>query len=370
MRRRAPSLIALAGVVALILAAAPAVALSPFGSTVEVVESSCRFEDSTGDAVMGSDGILRGFVDFAGGNCPGSAAIRYYEKDGGDVTVETSPYRGDVLSVTSDATGVYLLYQARNGSLYLTKRTSGGVFTAGRRLSSVKEDGPVEGDVIANGGTWWAVWTEPVPGGRQAATSLNQAKTMGTDIPFQRLTTASVGLELTPSLALRPGNRAALAWSRTPSVNTDWIALWVGAADSNGKWRSRQFELAPVAGGGVHILPSVFVTGPTTYIAWQHDATIMVADNRGGSFKAKSFLTPGVLPTVSASGGKVFVGWTSIRSPERAFITQRVGSTWSGNYVSPATSHHQSMAGTFSFSGDATALMLSPSRLYARSQGS
>src|SRR5215208_3611639 len=103
MRRRAPSLIALAGVVTLMLAAAPAVALSPFGSTVEVVESSCRFEDSTGDAVMGSDG----------------------------------------LSVTSDSTGVYLLYQARNGSLYLTKRTSGGVFTAGRRLSSVKEDGPV-----------------------------------------------------------------------------------------------------------------------------------------------------------------------------------------------------------------------------------
>jgi hypothetical protein len=139
MRRRAPSLIALAGVVALMLAAAPAVALSPFGATVEVVESSCHGEDSTSDAVMGTDGILRGFVDFAGGNCPGTDAIRYFEKDGGDVTVEVSPYRGEVLSVTSDATGVYLLYQALNGSLYLTKRASGGVFTAGRRLSSVKE---------------------------------------------------------------------------------------------------------------------------------------------------------------------------------------------------------------------------------------
>jgi hypothetical protein len=369
MRRPAPSVAVLAGVLALILAAAPAAALSPFGETVEVVDPSCRFADSTGDAAMGTDGVLRGFAAFAGGNCPGSAAIRYFEKDGADVTTETSPYRGEVLSVASDATGVYLLYQARSGALWLAKRASGGTFTNGRRLSAVKGGGPVEGDLIANGGTWWAVWTESVPGADEAATMLVQAKTMGSGIRFQRVTTAATGLELTPSLARRPGNRAALAWSRTPSVESPWIALWVGSAGTDGRWRSRRFELAPVRDGVLHVLPSVFVSGPVTYIAWQRNATIVVADNGSGTFRSRAFKTPGVLPTVAAGGGKVFVGWTTVKSPSRAFITQRAGSTWSGNFVSPATRHNQLSTGTFSFGGDATALMLSPSRLYARTQG-
>jgi hypothetical protein len=55
---------------ALLAWATPAAAVGPFGPVVTVVQAGCRPDGSaSGDSVVGSDGIVRGFVSFTGGNC-------------------------------------------------------------------------------------------------------------------------------------------------------------------------------------------------------------------------------------------------------------------------------------------------------------
>jgi hypothetical protein len=361
MRRGIPRLAALLGAVALVLTAVPAAALSPFGSPVEIYEPDCRAFGFDADGVMGSDGILRGFTSAAGDNCAQYPVIRYFEQDGSSVTNVSTPYRGRVIAATADTTGQYLVYTNRSG-LHLAKR-SGGSFTSGRRLSKAQT---IQGDIIANGGDWWAVWTEASGKG---ALRLTHARTMGTDVLYQRLSLSGPGVNVVdwfPSLALRSGNRAVMVWSRyTPNR---W-SIWVATTEADGNWRARPFGPATMSRTGFPLFPSVAVSGPATYVAWQDDETIMVSDNASRSWKSRSFVTPGVLPKVATSAGKVFVGWTTTRtSAPRAFITQRVGSTWSGNFVSPPTPHAQVTMGVYADDGDATSLIRSPVRLYSRSQ--
>jgi hypothetical protein len=358
MRRGIPRLAVLLSAVALVLMAVPAAALSPFGSPVEVYEPGCRSFGFDADGHMGSDGILRGFTSAAGDECAQNPVIRYFEQDGSSVTNVASPYRGRVVAATADSTGVYLMYGNASG-LHLGKR-QGGSFIAGRRLTKSTFS---YGDIIANGGDWWAVWGEPNGRGYR----LTHARTMGDDILYQRLALSGPQhnvIDWFPSVALRPGNRALMAWSRwTPS---GW-AIWVATTESDGNWRARPFSAARP--DTTQLFPSVAVSGPTTYIAWEHGRNIVVADNASRTWKAKSFLTPGVYPKVATSAGKVFVGWTTTNTKAaRAFITQRVGSTWSGNYVSPNTPHAQVTLGVFADDGDATSLIRSPVRLYSRSQ--
>jgi hypothetical protein len=359
-RRLVPA--ALAAFALLVPSVPPAAALGSFGPVTEVYDPDCRAADVSGDAAVGSDGVVRGFTVSSGGSCPASPAIRYFELDGADVVLHTTSQRGDIVAVASDTTGVYLLYQAGDGSLRLIKRRSNGTMTTSRVLSRVAEGGPVEGDLVASGGSWWAVWTEP----RGHGVTLNQARTIGTDVKFQRLANNG-GLELSPSLALRPGNQVAMAWSRAGSIDSLSVELWVASTDSTGRWRSRPFELAPLQSGLAHLLPSIAAHGSETYLAWQANERIVVATNDGGTWRSKVFMTPGAAPSVSTSQGKVFVGFTSLNSPGRAFLAQR-NATWTGAFVSPRTPYDQLMAGTFAARGKVTALMLSPTRLYARSQ--
>jgi hypothetical protein len=358
MRRGIPRLAALLGAVALVLTAVPATALSPFGAPVEIYEPDCRAFGFDADGHMGSDGILRGFTSAAGDDCAQYPVIRYFEQDGSSVTNVSSPYRGRVVAVTADTTGVYLIYNNRSG-LHLGKR-AGGSFTTGRRLSKAQT---IQGDIIANGGSWWAVWTEP---SQSRGLQLVHARTIGTDVLFQRLALSGRhAVDWFPSLALRPGNRAVMVWSRYAG---SW-SIWVATTEADGNWRARPFGPARTAPNSFHLFPSVAVSGPTTYVAWEDGDKIMVADNPHGTWRSKSFVTPGIYPKVATSAGKVFVGWTTTHtSAPRAFITQRVGSTWSGNFVSPRTAHAQVTLGVFASDGAATSLIRSPVRLYSRSQ--
>jgi hypothetical protein len=67
-----------------------------------------------------------------------------------------------VIAVAWDTTGTYLLYidGGVTSDLRITKRLTNGTYTGGRLLSTERglDSNFAEGDVVATGGRWWAVW--------------------------------------------------------------------------------------------------------------------------------------------------------------------------------------------------------------------
>jgi hypothetical protein len=355
---RRPAAVALLSLAILLAAAVPARAVGAFGPPVTVVPSPCAFVFSDADAALGSDGLTRGFVTYNGTGC--DFEIWYFQGSGSSWTRQLSPYRGVVLGVAVDGGDTYLLYQASDG-VRITKRTAAGGFTAGHRLSSFGIGGAVtpRGDVIATGGTWWAVWDEPVgPGGEFAQTELFQAKTYGTDLATQRIT-ANALCDAAPSLAKRPSGGAVLAWERNDCEVGEVSDVWI-ASSLDGAWTSR-----PLAtGGNLNTQPDLFTAGAATFIAWIRDGRAVEADNTSGVFRSHTFVTGASFrPRVAVSLGRVFVIWTTPQN--RTFFAERVAGAWSGAYLSdpPRPGFAVTARG-----GKATVLMLSGLRLFARTE--
>jgi hypothetical protein len=354
---RRPVIIVLLSLALLVAVAVPAHAVGAFGAPVTVVPSPCSFVFADADAALGSDGLTRGFVTYNGPGCP--FQIWYFQGSGSSWTRQLSPYRGVVLGVAVDGVDTYLLYAADDG-IRITKRTAAG-FTPGRRLSSTAAlTGVVpRGDVIATGGTWWAVWSEQVgPGGEFAPQELFQAKTYGTDLNRQQITFNPLW-DSEPSLAKRPGGGAVLAWERNDGPGAELSDIRV-ATSADGSWSSRAFATA----GSLNTQPDVFTAGVVTYVAWTRDGRAVAADNTGGAFASHTFLTPASFrPRIAASLGTVFVIWTT--PTPRTFFAERVAGTWSGTYLSdpPRPGFAVTARG-----GKATALMLSALRLFARTE--
>jgi hypothetical protein len=359
-------------------------AVGAVGPVEEIIAPGCRFTRMTADVAVAADGVPRGFAAFSGGTCGDARVIRWFERGESDWTVVDTPWRGTVLAVAADATGTFLLYQAVDGSLWITRRLAGGATEGGRRISAVAAGGAVEGDVVASGGRWWALWSERTvaatpsraPGraaghGRvgnpSAVFSLVQSRTIGADIAFERVSRPHAANDAAPTLALRPDGGVAMAWSRR-TLDGRASELWVGTVEADGRRRSRRFELAPTGPGVTNDQPDVFVLGGRTYLAWRHDGRIVLADNPGGAYRARTFLTEGQAPSVRASFGRVFVAWTTDTNPTGAFVTERVGASWSGAFVSPPTPYEQALAAVVAAGGLAMVLMYSPTRLYARLQ--
>jgi hypothetical protein len=355
MRRLAT--VVLLCVALLVGAALPAHAVGAFSSAATVVPSPCSFVFADADAALGSDGLTRGFVTYNGSGCP--FQIWYLEGSGSSWTRQLSPYRGVVLGVTVDGVDTYLLYQASDG-IRITKRTAAG-FTPGRRLSTAGLGGVVEprGDVIATGGTWWAVWSEPVgPGGEFAQQELFQAKTYGTDQNRQRITFNPLW-DNAPSLAKRPGGGAVLAWERNDGPRGEVSDIRV-ATSADGTWSSRAFATA----GDQNGQPDLFTAGTRTYAAWIRDGRAVAADNTSGVFRSHTFLTPASFrPRIAASLGRVFVVWTT--PTPRTFFAERVAGTWSGVYLSDRDRPGFAVTAR---AGKATVLMVSALRLFARTE--
>ena len=355
MRRSAA--IVLLSLALLVAAAAPAPAVGAFGAPVTVVPSPCSFVFADADAALGSDGLTRGFVTYNGAGCPSD--IWYFQGSGSSWTRLLSPYHGVVLGVAVDGVDTYLLYAASDG-VRITKRTAAG-FTPGRPLSSFGLGGATEprGDVIATGGTWWAVWSEPLGGGEFGQQELFQAKTYGTDLNKQRITFVTNRDDTSPSLARRPGGGAVLAWERNDGLRGEVADIKV-ATSADGAWSSRDFATA----GNLNTQPDVFTAGVSTYVTWIRDGRAVEADNTGGAFASHTFLTPASFrPRVAASSGKVFVAWTT--EAPRVLFAERAAGTWSGVFLSDPP--RPGMAVTAP-GGKATVLMLSSLRLFARSQ--
>lgn len=361
--------------------ATPARAIGSFGPPVSVDDPPCDFDGFNVDLARDTSEVAHGFADLWGSDCNAGVQIDYFEGSGTTWTREATPYHGFVVAVAWDPTGTYLLYvDIANLELRITKRLANGTYTGGRLLSThVGSDGSLaQGDVVAAGGQWWAVWREHVapggsPGDEFDQTELFQAYTVGGTPHGRRRITTNPQWDSAPTLARRPASTfpLTLVWARGGSdFNPGQTDLKRALGNAGGTWSSS--SLATL--GILNFWPDVQVDGTTTYVTWNRDGRTVAADNSGGSFASHTFNTPGIQharPRIAISSGSVIVGWTAPTSTSfRAFVAKRVGSTWTGTFASPASATRlQFLESVAPKGGKAAAVILSlGSRLYATSE--
>jgi hypothetical protein len=368
-------------IVAVLLAgvmATPARAIGEFGPPVTIDNPTCEFDAFNVDQVQDASGVTHGFSDLWGTDCNSGFVIRYFEGSGAGWTVEDTPFRGFVVAAAWDTTGTYLLYVDRSLDLRISKRQSDGVYIQGRLLSTnVRFDGSTaQGDVVATGGRWWAVWREHVapgggPGDELDQTELFQAYTIGgTYVPRERIT-SNPSWDGFPSLALTPGTTfpIRLVWKRGGSdfgANAGDLRRALGGAD--GGWISTTLATA----GFLNTWPEVQMLGTTTYVVWNRDGQTVQANNATGTFLSKTFVTPAAQnhrPRIVVAPGHVVVGWTTAGTLD-AFVAERVGTSWTGRVASPAgLTRPQVLVGVAATDGTATATVVSfGSRLYSATE--
>jgi hypothetical protein len=269
----------------------------------------------------------------------------------------------------------------RSLNLRITKRQSNGVYIQGRLLSTVTNIGPdgsgAQGDVVATGGRWWAVWREHVaagggPGDEFDQTDLFQAYTVGgTFVPRERVT-ASPLWDSAPSLALTPGTTfpVRLVWARGGSdFGGSESDLRRALGDQDGDWVSASLATA----GFLNFWPDVQMSGTTTYVTWNRDGRTVQANNASGTFLSHTFTTPALQsqrPRIAVGPGQVVVGWSTLAFPSRAFVAERTGTSWSGRAASPAgLPRVQLLTGVATAGGTATATIVSlTSQLYSATE--
>jgi hypothetical protein len=367
-------------VVALLLAgvlAAPARAIGEFGPPVTIENPPCDFTFNV-DQAQDASGVTHGFSTLWG-DCNQNFAVNYFEGSGSGWTVEATPYRGFVVAVAWDTTGTYLLYVDASLNLRITKRQSNGVYIQGRLLSTnVRFDGSTaQGDVVATGGRWWAVWREHLapgggPGDEFDQTDLFQAYTIGgTYVPRGRIT-SNPRWDSAPTLALTPATTfpIRLVWVRGGSdfgapTESD---LRRALGDQGGGWISNTLATA----GFLNLWPEVKMLGTTTYVVWNRDGRTVQANNATGSFLSKTFLTPAMQnhrPRLTVAPGHVAVGWTT-QGTFNAFVAERVGTSWAGTTASPiGLSRLQILVGIAATGGNVTATIVSnDSQLYSTTE--
>jgi hypothetical protein len=374
-RRLAVPVVLVLALVASLAAASPAAAVGPFGPVVTVTQPNCFFDDTstTGDSVVGSDGIIRGFVSFAGGSCGANPQIRYFQGSGASWTSTMSPYRGRVLGVAWDGSDTFLLH-LDGSNVRITKRDATG-FTPGRILSSSGGGGGTLtlGDVIASGGQWWAVWNESVgPGGEFAQTELFQGLTLGrghfhNGINRQRITFTDNLLDFAPSLTLAPDGgstgEAVLAWTRSDIAQGEFEVIRFARAGFDGRWTSRSYTPSSVLSRSMDL----FTYGPIIFGAYVSGQQVIQATNPPATLRSNSF-TGGARPRVGSSGGKTFVAWTG------AHQHVRVGEATAPGVATEAdltpTAGPQQVISVSGRAGKATVLAVSfgTRRLWARTQ--
>jgi hypothetical protein len=368
MARRRSWLVPLVVVVLLAGSAMPARAIGSFGPPVGVYDPPCPFDGFSVDSAQDTGGVAHGFAHLW---CGEDLTIHYFEGAGGSWTQEATPYRGFVMGVAWDATGTYLLYlDPRQGQgVRITKRLTDGTYTPGRVLShNWASSVDTQGDVVATGGQFWAVWTEYV--GVQL--ELFQAYTIGGVAHSRRRITTNPLRDWGPTLALTPGSTFPLnlIWVRggpeagQPETPTD---LRRGLGNAAGTWSSSDLAIL----GFSNFWPDAVVDGTTTYVTWLRDGRAMVADNQSGRFVSHRFNTPAFPhgpPEVAVAAGIVYAGWTA--TVNRAFVAARVGGVWTGAFASPANlPRFQFLVGLAPSAGKVTALNISVgSRLYATTE--
>lgn len=352
--------VAIAALAAMVTAVpAASAAVRPFGPAVTVVGGCVP---GLGDAVVTSDGSVRGFVD-----CPSSIGprIRFFSRNaaGPPNPSEDTGFGGTVLAVAYDTTAAYVLFYT-DSAIWIGKRTNAGVYSS-RAVDSWSGVVPPTGDVIARDGQWFGVWSKQVgPGGEFAQLELFQA---GTAYPIRRITNRPDVDDVEPSLAYS-GAIPVLVWSRLqdpalPGQSDLWVAKFLG-----GGWQSRVFATLGVNNHS----PDISTAGGLTFVTWGRDSRIVVASNRTGSFTSHTFNTGGFGPKVAASTSAglvdhVFVTWNG---GNRVFFAETASSgsvteVWDGtNITGPGTA----VVGIGAYAGKATVAYRSETTVDLRSQ--
>jgi hypothetical protein len=360
MFRRIAIAIAAAASVVAVAFPSPAFAADSFTAPVTVVAPSCAASPGSADAAFGG-GTIRGFAGFSA--C--SHAIYYVQGGTQGYTRVLSPYRGVVLGVDTDETATYLVYlmtdAAGNASgIGVSKRSHAGVFFPTRVLSTAAANQVVTptADIGAEGGRWWAVWTEQLgPGGEFAPQQLFQAKTYGTAADRQQITFTGSDVDNTePSISL-DGNGAVLAWTRQTAPEQPGPAdLWV-ATNANTAWSSRVFS----SDGTDNRTADVKRIGGFTFLAFVRDGRIVEAENTTGTWTSHVFLTPGDRPRVGSTSGSQFVAWTAANG-----VFYARGNKGSQSFVGQTVSARGTALDTMvTATGKGTLLIRSGLRLYS-----
>jgi hypothetical protein len=213
-------------------------------------------------------------------------------------------------------------------------------------------------DIGAEGGKWWAVWTEQVgPGGEFAPLQLFQAKTFGTPADHQQITVTGPDVDNTqPSISLDTRG-AVMAWTRQTAPAADGPSdLWV-ATNPNTAWSSRMFSSLGTHNNSADVKR---VAGPT-FLTWVRDGRIVEAENTTGTWTSHVFLTPGSEPRVGATSGSIFVVWTAANGV--FYARGNKGSrSFVGQSVSAPGTHLDTTVAAF---GKDTLLIRSGLRLYS-----
>jgi hypothetical protein len=347
------------GVVAAVLGAAPASAADAFSPPVTVVAPPCA-TPGTADSAFGG-GTIRGFAGFDA--C--SHGIYYFQGGTQGYTRVLTPYRGIVLAADADETATYLVYLMTDAvgnasGIGVTKRSHAGAFAATRVLSTAAGNQVVTptADISAEGGRWWAVWTEQVgPGGEFAPQQLFQAKTFGTAADHQQITFTGAAVDnMEPSISLDSVG-AVLAWTRQTAPEQPGPAdLWV-ATNANTAWSSRIFSSDGTANGSADVKR----IGGRTFLAFVRDGRVVEAENTTGAFTSHVFLTAGDRPRVGATSGSEFVVWAA---GGRVFYAR--GNNGSQSFVGQFVSAPGTVADALvAANGRGTVLIRSGTRLYS-----
>jgi len=359
-RRLAMAAVAAAAAVVVVALPSPAFAADSFTAPVTVVAPACATTPGSADAAFGGS-TIRGFADFSA--C--SHAIYYFQGGSQGYTRVLSPYRGIVLGVDADQTATYLIYLMTDtaghaSGIGVTKRSHAGVFSATRVLSTAAASQVVTptADIGAEGGKWWAVWTEQVgPGGEFAPQQLFQAKTFGTAANRQQITFTAADVDNSePSVSL-DANGAVLAWTRqTAPAQPGPSDLWV-ATNANTAWSSRVFSSA----GTDNRTADVKRIGGFTFLAFVRDGRIVEAENTTGAWTSHVFLTPGDRPRVGSTSGSQFVAWTASNG-----VFYARGNKGSQSFVGQTVSARGTTLDTMvTANGKGTLLIRSGLRLYS-----
>jgi hypothetical protein len=270
-----------------------------------------------------------------------------------------------VLGVDADETATYLVYlmtdAAGNASgIGVTKRTHAGAFAATRVLSTAAGHQVITptADIGAEGGRWWAVWSEQVgPGGEFAPQQLFQAKTYGTAADHQQITFTGPDVDnAEPSISL-DGNGAVLAWTRLTAPEMPGPSdLWV-ATNANTAWTSRVFSDTGTFNGTADVKR---IAG-FTFLAFVRDGRIVESENTTGAWTSHVFLTPGDRPRVGSTFGSQFVAWTATNG-----VFYARGNKGSQSFVGQTVSAAGAVLDTMvAVNGKGTLLIRSGLRLYS-----
>jgi len=337
--RRAIRAAVVAATIAVVAAPSPASAAAPFGSGRRATPNGCHGSKTVTD----SGDVTRGFV-----TC--SNVVRFVRGRGTTWTTATTPYAGRVLAVADDGASVYGLLNTSSG-VRVIKRTYSGSHST-KLVSSRSAEG-FGGAIAARNGKWWAVWSERHPD-NDMWRDLYQARTMGATQGPTRIQTGA--WNISPTLILRPGAPGVLmAWRREATMTIGDV--WLGV-NSGGGWSYR--KLVPDADA-----PTLAASGSTVLLAY-------LTRTRGGcpcpvGFKrrrdgvwggTKVFSTPGLgrPPLITASRGRVFVGWTRrLTNGEFRSVAVQSGQGW--GTVSNISSAQEVLSSLTAYNGKAIAIL-------------